>query len=174
MLDIINTIFNYWSWVDEQQVMYTNKKIKDTDPFYTFIYITFAYDGSKSKTKKKYHISRLDKLPIKNLNMQINIETFTTQEVDEYFNKLPDDECIAIENIDINNVVEFINSHGYGICDIICEIHYLQNRRGQIYLKPIMFQEEIMTSIAVMADSIQKVNKDYKAKSYIYIPGEEK
>ena len=170
MLSIINNVFKYWFWTDEQQIIYTSKKITDNDSSYVFIYLTFA----NLKTKKNFDVTKTKRLPLKNINMHINLEVFTKEEVEKYF-KLPEGkDHLTLEDIDLTKVPDFINNNGYGICDIICEIHAFYTMGNQLLLKPIMFQETIMTSIASMADSIQKANPKYKAKLYIYTPEEKK
>jgi hypothetical protein len=168
MLNIINTIFKYWFWTDEQYITYTNKKISDNDSFYVFIYLTFV----NLKTKKNFDIIKTKRLPLKNLDMAINLEVFTKDEVEKYFNKQPEKDLITLEDIDFDKIPDFVNNYGYGICDVVCELHGLKNDRGQINLYPIVFQETIMTSIAQLADNIIKANPNYKAKMNIYIPEE--
>lgn len=168
MLDILTTIFRYWFWVDVKNHIFVNKKITEKDSCYAFVYLTFA----NLKAKKNLTLSRLAKLPVKNLDMTISIEVFTEEDVNSYFNKREEEDSITIEDLDIEKIPDFINQYGYGICDIICEVHHLHNTNGQIHLRPIMFNEEVVTSVALIADNIIKANPKSLAKLNMYIPDE--
>lgn len=168
MLDIITTIFKYWFWVDERNHIFVNKKLTKDDSFYVFVYLTFA----NIKSKKNLTLNKLARLPVKNLDMTINIEVFSESDVNSYFNKREEEDTITIEDIDVDKIPDFINQYGYGICDIICEIHHLYNFKGQVNLKPIMFHEQVVTSVAIIADNIAKANHNSIPKLNMYIPNE--
>lgn len=162
---ILTNGLKLWFWTDETNIINTNKVVDPSQPFYAFIYLTFSHLDKKEQLT----IEDVSKLPIKNLNMSINIEPFTYEEIKSYFEDVQEDGMINLDT-EVKKTSDFVTKFGYGVCDLICGIYYFSNEQGYIYAKPIFDPENILSFVAKLADNISDANPDTLIKTNLYIP----
>lgn len=175
--ELLMTIFNHWTWVDEILPLQFEEKLDLGQMFYVVSYLTFNFNNTGKKLKK-LDILKLKQRDLANLNMTINIDILKFEDVKKFFldrfNRFEHIEgIIDLDEAKTPDMCDLINQYGHGICDLPFEMVVLSYTSGCFSSRVVTESKNIREQILGIHDTIKNCNEDAQTKLIVYLPSNE-